>query len=168
MARSRCTAGRRGCARASRYARSASPPASWWSRGDGQGHMWRGRPVRHTDAGREGGGNDVRVGDAGRRWQRDGCRRSYRQRLERERLGVTEKTYKHLEDGPWMVIPGVHPAPPDQPSCVSLVLRHDHGLQVDVLLPASAAEQIARNIIEAARAVRTGETPNFAPRRSAT
>jgi hypothetical protein len=80
---------------------------------------------------------------------------------------VTDAKYKHMEDGPWMVIPGVQPATPDQPSFVSLVLRHDHGLQVDVLLPASAAEQIARHIVEAARAVRTGETPNFAPRGTA-
>ena len=78
-----------------------------------------------------------------------------------------EHKYISGEDGPWMVIPGVQPATPDLPSFVSLALQHDHGLRVDVLLPPDAAEQIAHNIVEAARAVRTGETPNFSPRRSA-
>jgi hypothetical protein len=66
-----------------------------------------------------------------------------------------------------MVIPGVQPATPDLPSFVSLALQHDHGLRVDVLLPPDSAEHIAANILEAARAVRTGDTPNFALRRTA-
>ncbi len=75
--------------------------------------------------------------------------------------------YSPWEDGSWMVIPGVQPANPDQPAFVSLVLQHDQGISVDVLLPPSAADHLARNIIEAAHAVRTGETPKFVPRRSA-
>jgi len=73
---------------------------------------------------------------------------------------------RFVDDGYWVVTPGVLPATDDQPALVSLALRHDHGLGVDVALPASSAEKIARDLLEAARAVRTGETPNFAPRRT--
>jgi hypothetical protein len=75
--------------------------------------------------------------------------------------------YSPWEDGSWMVIPGVQPANPDQPPFVRLCLQHDQGISVEVLLPPNAAEHLARNIVEAAHAVRTGETPNFAPRRGA-
>ena len=77
-----------------------------------------------------------------------------------------DPVYKHMEGGPWMVIPAVQPAIGEQPSLVSLALQHDHGIRIDVLLPPNVAEKLARNIIEAARAVRTGETPNFASRRT--
>jgi hypothetical protein len=71
-----------------------------------------------------------------------------------------------LDDGEWIVIPGVQPETDDYPSLVTLAMRHDHGLRLDVALTPGAAEQIARNLTEAARAVRTGTAPNFAPRRS--
>ena len=66
-----------------------------------------------------------------------------------------------------MVIPSVQPATPDQPAFVRLALQHDHGIQVHVMLQPSAAEHIARNIVEAATAVRTGKTPKFSPNRTA-
>lgn len=80
------------------------------------------------------------------------------------RFKVTPYDY---QDGPWVLYPGVQPATSEQAALVSLALQHDQGIRVDVLLSPEAAEDVARHIVEAARAVRTGKTPTFSPQRSA-